>query len=110
MKWFMESDSSPHPVHFTFTERELISKTVVLVLAKALGDDGQSYYAYAAIKANMLPSLIEAQQRGGYDLRKFGMILEAGTGEPNEQIMQTMRERFGFNHEEAIILSEGEMP
>lgn len=92
----------------SFIDKEIIARTVVVVLVRGAIDNNtnERYYAYVAVRAANLDKLLAAQQHGEYDIRDFGAVLEAGKGDPAPDVMLRIEKAYGFNHEKGITLSE----
>jgi len=101
------SGDRPSPDRFSFSEKEQIARTMVLVLIKAQDERGVARWAYAAVPANNMEKLMKAQCSGKpYFLQDYGKILDAGEGEPTAEAKRRMEEKYGFDHEKTVMLSE----
>lgn len=56
-------------------------------------------FAYVAVRADKLEPFMEAQKSGTFFPEDYGMILEAGEGEPSDEVKARMTKEYGFNHE-----------
>lgn len=81
------------------TEQIIAEKTVCMLLIRGENPDGKPIYAYVAVRADMLEEFMKAQEKGIFHPDDYGVIVEAGEGEPSEEIRQRMEEEYGFNHQ-----------
>src|SRR5678810_918609 len=77
----------------------IAEKTVCILLVRGESPDGKKIYAYLGIRADKLESFMEAQKKGTFYPEDYGIVIEAGEGEPTEEIKQKMTKEYGFNHE-----------
>ena len=92
----------------TRTEQIVAEKTVCVLLVRGESPDGKKIYAYIAIRADKLESFMEAQKQGTFYPEDYGIILEAGEGEPSDDIKAKMTQEYGFNHEAMLDLGNTE--
>lgn len=92
----------------TRSERILAEKTVCILLVRGIDPDGKPIFAYVAIRADRLQDFMAAQESGMFYPEEYGTIIEAGEGEPSEEIQQRMRDEFGFNHDSMLELAGSE--
>ncbi len=83
----------------TRSEQIIAEKTVCVLLVRGENPDGERIFAYLAVRADKLESFIEAQKSGTFYPEDYGIIIEAGTGEPSEEVKEKMTKEYGFNHE-----------
>lgn len=83
----------------TRTEQIIAEKTVCILLVRGESPDGKKIFAYLAIRADKLESFMEAQKQGTFYPEDYGIIIEAGEGEPSDAVKQKMTQEYGFNHE-----------
>ncbi len=83
----------------TKTEQIIAEKTVCILLVRGENPDGGKIYAYVAIRADKLEAFMEAQQQGTFYPEDYGIVIEAGEGEPSDAVKHKMTTEYGFNHE-----------
>lgn len=83
----------------TASEQIIAEKTVCILLIRGENPEGGKMYAYVAVRADKLEAFMEAQKSGTFFPEDYGMILEAGEGEPTDDVKKRMTEEYGFNHE-----------
>lgn len=89
------------------TIQQLIAeKTVCVLLVRGEDTDGNSRFAYMAVRADKLPEFIEAQNSGSFYPEDYGIVIETGEGEPSVEIRQKMRDEYGFNHEAMLDIPD----
>ena len=88
----------------TRTEQIVAEKTVCVLLVRGESPDGKKIYAYLAIRADRLEAFMDAQKQGTFFPEDFGIVLEAGEGEPSEEVKAHMTKEYGFNHEAMLDL------
>ncbi|MBY0407042.1 MAG: hypothetical protein K2Q01_05070 [Rickettsiales bacterium] len=88
----------------TRTEQIIAEKTVCVLLVRGESPDGKKIFAYLALRADKLESFMEAQKQGTFFPEDFGIVLEAGEGEPSDEIKHKMTQEYGFNHEAMLDL------
>lgn len=72
--------------------------SVCILLVRGESPEGKPIYAYVAVRADRLEEFMEAQKSSTFYPEDYGVIVEAGEGEPNEQIREKMEREYGFNH------------
>lgn len=83
-------------------DRIIAEKAVFILLVKGENPEEEAIYAYVAIRADRLQDFMAAQDAGTFYPEEFGVIIEAGEGEPSEAVRAKMETEYGFN-EEAMI-------
>ena len=81
------------------TEQILAEKTVCILLVRGESPEGEPIYAYVAVRADKLEAFMKAQETGPFYPDEYGVIVEAGEGEPSEEVRKRMEEEYGFNHQ-----------
>lgn len=81
------------------TEQIIAEKTVCILLVRGESPDGTKIYAYLGIRADKLESFMEAQKSGTFYPEDFGIIIEAGEGDPSPEVREKMTKEYGFNHD-----------
>lgn len=92
----------------TRTEQIIAEKTVCVLLVRGESPDGKKIYAYLAIRADKLEAFMEAQKQGTFYPEDYGIVLEAGEGEPSDEVKHKMTQEYGFNHEAMLDLGTTE--
>lgn len=88
----------------TRSEQIIAEKTVCVLLVRGESPDAKKIYAYLAIRADKLEAFMKAQNEGTFFPEDYGIILEAGEGEPSEEVKLKMTQEYGFNHEAMLDL------
>ncbi len=78
-------------------EEIMRQRIVTILLMRGENPDGQPIYAYVAVRADRLEEFMEAQGSGVFYPEDYGVIIEAGEGEPPPEIRQKMKEEYGFD-------------
>lgn len=79
--------------------------TAMLLLVKGQLKEGGDYWAYIAIKPEMLASFSAAKAKGMFDLEAYGTILEWGKGDqPPAQTHAQMQAIYGVSRSEEADL------
>jgi len=79
--------------------RVIAEKTVTILLVRGENPDNEPIYAYVAVRADRLEAFMAAQNTGTFYPEDFGVIIEAGEGNPSEEVRKKMEDEYGFNHE-----------
>lgn len=87
------------------TEQIIAEKTVCILLVRGETPEGTKIFAYVAIRADKLEAFMEAQKQGTFYPEDFGIIIESGEGEPNEEVRRKMTEEYGFNHDAMLDIN-----
>lgn len=88
----------------TRSEQIIAEKTVCVLLVRGESPEGKKIFAYLAIRADKLESFMEAQKQGTFFPEDYGIVLEAGEGEPSDEVKLKMTQEYGFNHEAMLDL------
>lgn len=83
----------------TAKEQIIAEKTVCILLVRGETPDGKKIYAYVAVRADKLEPFMEAQKKGTFYPEDYGIVIEAGEGEPSAEVKKKMTEEYGFNHD-----------
>lgn len=81
------------------SEQIIAEKTVCMLLVRGENPDGQPIYAYVAVRADKLEEFMKAQEEGLFYPDDYGVIVEAGEGDPAPDVQKRMEEEYGFNHQ-----------
>lgn len=92
----------------TRSEKLLAEKTVCVLLVRGEDPDGQPIYAYVAVRADRLEEFMAAQKSGIFYPEEYGIIVEAGSGEPTDEIKARMETEYGFNHQSMLTIPDSE--
>jgi hypothetical protein len=88
------------------TSQELAEKTVCVLLVRGENPEGNPIYAYVAVRADKLESFMQAQNSGLFYPEDYGVIIEAGEGNPTAAVQKKMEEEYGFNHDMMIDIPD----
>lgn len=88
------------------SEKEIAEKTVCILLVRGESPDGESIYAYVAVRADKLEEFMAAQESGMFYPEDHGVIIESGEGEPSAEVQKKMEEEYGFNHQQMIDIPD----
>ncbi len=92
----------------SISEQIIAEKTVCILLVRGENPDGNSIYAYVAVRADRLESFMAAQKSGTFYPEDFGVIIEAGEGEPSDEVRKKMETEYGFNHQIMVDIPSAE--
>lgn len=81
------------------SEKILAEKTVCVLLVRGEDPEGKPIFAYVGVRADRLTDFMAAQQSGVFYPEEFGIIIEAGEGEPSDEVREKMERDYGFNHQ-----------
>jgi hypothetical protein len=84
------------------SEKMIAEKTVCMLLVRGESPEGQPIYAYVAVRADKLEAFMKAQEEGLFHPDDYGVIVEAGEGDPDEEVRKRMEEEYGFNHQSML--------
>ncbi len=90
----------------TQSEQIVAEKTVCILLVRGEDPKGMPIFAYVAVRADKLESFMEAQKHGLFYPEDYGVIVEAGEGEPTDDIRQKMEKEYGFNHQMMVDIPD----
>ncbi len=80
------------------SEKILAEKTVCVLLVRGEDPDGKPIYAYVGVRADKIKAFMEAQAKGLFYPEEYGVVIEAGQGEPDAVVRKRMEDDYGFNH------------
>jgi|SRR6266851_5010331 len=92
----------------TIFDDEINKKIVTILLVRGENPDGTSIYAYVAVRADILEDFMEAQGSGVFYPEDFGVIIEAGEGEPSPEVRKKMEDEYGFDEGRMIDIPNKE--
>ena len=90
----------------TASEQIIAEKTVCILLIRGENPEGGKMYAYVAVRADKLEAFMEAQKSGTFFPEDYGMILESGENEPNDEVKTRMTQEYGFNHDAMMDIDD----
>jgi hypothetical protein len=97
----------------TRSEQMIAEKTICILLVRGENSDGNPIYAYVAVRADKLEAFMKAQEEGLFYPDDYGVIVEAGEGDPSPEVQKRMEEEYGFNHQARLDIpssvSQGEI-
>ncbi len=88
------------------SEQILAEKTVCVLLVRGESPDGSPIFAYVAVRADKLEEFMAAQNSGMFYPEDYGVIIEAGEGEPTTETRERMERDYGFNHDMMIDIPD----
>ncbi len=88
------------------SEQIIAEKTVCVLLVRGESPEGELIYAYVAVRADRLEEFMQAQKTGLFYPEDFGVIIEAGAGDPSEEVRERMERDYGFNHSKMIDIPD----
>lgn len=89
----------------SFTQKQALSDTLLLILLYGYTLDGRKQYAYAAIKGDKMEGLRAALDGDSFRLTDFGYVIHSGLGDPTDEVKEWVTRHYGFNHNEALVLT-----
>ncbi|HEV3037133.1 MAG TPA: hypothetical protein VHA33_05035 [Candidatus Angelobacter sp.] len=92
----------------SISQRIIAEKTVAVLLVRGENPEGKPIFAYVAVRADKLAEFMQAQKSGTFYPEEFGVIVEAGEGEPSAEIRQKMETEYGFNHEAMVDIPDAD--
>ncbi len=92
----------------SISEQIIAEKTVCILLVRGENPEGAAIYAYVAVRADKLESFMAAQKSGTFYPEDFGVIIEAGEGEPTDDVRRKMETEYGFNHQVMVDIPNAE--
>ena len=90
------------------SEKMLAEKTVCVLLVRGEDPDGAPIFAYVGVRADKLKPFMEAQAKGLFYPEEYGIIIEAGRGEPTAEVRLKMERDYGFNHEGMLDIPDAD--
>lgn len=90
------------------SEQIIAEKTVCILLVRGENPEGKKIYAYLGIRADKLEAFMEAQKSGTFYPEDYGVVIEAGEGDPSDEVRQKMTQEYGFNHESMLDIGSPE--
>lgn len=90
----------------TRSERIMAEKTVCVLLVRGTDPEGGPIYAYVAVRADVLEAFMAAQKNENFYPEDYGVIVESGSGEPNDEVRTRMERDYGFNHEAMLEMAD----
>lgn len=88
------------------SEQIIAEKTVCILLVRGENPEGKPIFAYVAVRADKLEAFMEAQKTGTFYPEDFGVIIEAGEGDPSAEIRKKMETEYGFNHQMMVDIPD----
>lgn len=91
----------------TEVKKKNATNSAAVMLIRGVNPDNDAIFAYVGVEVDRLEDFIAAQQLGNFNPAEYGVIIEAGYGEPSAKVKQTMEEEYDFEHEKMIYLPTG---
>jgi hypothetical protein len=89
-------------------DQKLTEKTVTILMVRGENPEGEAIYAYVAVRADRLEEFMAAQLSGTFYPEDYGVIVEAGEGEPSAEVRRKMEEEYGFNHDVMVDIPDAD--
>jgi hypothetical protein len=83
-------------------------RVVTILLVRGENPDGSAIYAYVAVRADKLEEFMGAQGSGTFYPEDYGVIIEAGEGEPTPEVRKKMEDEYGFRHNSMVDIPSKE--
>ena len=80
-------------------EQRIRERIALVLLVRGENPDGEAIYAYVGIFGDRLEEFMAAQGSATFYPEDFGQIIEAGEGEPSDEVRLRMETVYGFDHE-----------
>ena len=78
----------------------------IIGLIDGVDPEGQRVFHYLAVKEDLLDNLAKAMRLGKpYDLQDYGVIIESGYDEPNQELREKMEKLYNCNHNSIFKIS-----
>ncbi len=90
----------------TRSEQIFAEKTVCILLVRGESAEGQPIYAYVGVPLNRLEEFMTAQMSRPFFPEDYGVIIESGEGEPNDDVRERMEKDYGFNHQMMVDIPD----
>lgn len=90
------------------SEKMLAEKTVCVLLVRGDDADGSPIYAYVGVRADKLKEFMEAQKHGMFHPEEYGVVIEAGQGDPDDDVRKKMESEYGFNHDGMLDIPDAD--
>jgi hypothetical protein len=84
----------------------IAKKTVCILLVRGEDPESTPIYAYVAVRADRLQQFMAAQGTDTFYPEDYGVIIEAGEGEPSDEVRRKMETEYGFDHEAMIGIAD----
>lgn len=88
------------------SERNASEKAVCILLVRGESPDAKPIYAYVAVRADRLQEFMDAQKTDTFYPEDYGVIVEAGEGEPDDVVREKMEREYGFNHQAMVDIPD----
>jgi hypothetical protein len=90
----------------TIHEQRMAERIALVLLVRGENPDGEAIYAYVGIPGDRLQEFTAAQDSGTFYPEDFGEIIEAGEGEPSEEVRRKMETKWGFDHKRMEVIAD----
>ncbi len=90
------------------SEQILAEKTVCILLVRGESPENTPIYAYVAVRADRLEEFMTAQNSGMFYPEDYGVIIESGDGEPEQDVRERMERDYGFNHQMMVDIPDAD--
>lgn len=94
-----------HLRELSFTEKQAAEKTHVMILVRGYNADAELQFAYVMVRLDALIKLeSKMKNKENFNLEEYGHVIEWGMGNPSTEIMQKMRDEYGFDHASGLMI------
>lgn len=90
------------------TDQRMLERIACVLLVRGENPNDEAIYAYVGVFGDRLQEFMAAQASGTFYPEDYGMILEAGNGEPSEEVRLKMETVYGFDHEAMTMIEDEE--
>lgn len=97
---------SARAAHLELADNVVAERTVIILLVRGENPDGLPIYAYVAVHADRLEEFMAAQTSGTFYPEDFGAIIEAGEGDPTQQVRERMEKEYAFDHDSMVDIPD----
>lgn len=91
----------------SFTEKQAAEKAQVLILIRGYNADKELQYAYVMVRLDALVKLEKSMKKSTFKIQDYGHVIEWGVGNPTPEVMQKMKDEYGFDHTSGLIMDSG---
>lgn len=88
------------------SEQIVAEKTMCILLLRGENSDKEKIWAYVGVRADKLEEFMKAQESDVFFPDEYGVVIESGTGEPDDETKEKMTKEYGFNHDAMIDIPD----
>lgn len=79
-------------------------RTLAVFLTYGYNIHGKKQYIYYAVEGTKLDEMKKVMHSPKFDIAKIGTVLKWGYGDPPQEVMQEMEDKYGFRHQSSLLL------